>query len=202
MFCRKCGTETSDDSQFCRKCGVSVNTGFAVSSSGAAAAPARIAEKTKSKRVAIWFLLPILALVVWWAATSNSPGAQQFRHVTQQQRVTTISNPDLGVSPNGYASFKFDVPAGATSVHLQGGFFAKGGSGNDVEVFLLPEQDFLNWQNGHRAVTLYNSGKVTTGTINVNLPSDAGTYYLVFSNKFSLVSPKSVNVNTKMTFYQ
>lgn len=202
MFCRKCGTETPDDSQFCRKCGALLETGLAVSASGAAAAPARVEAKPRQKRVAIWFLLPILAIIIWWAATSHSPGAEQLRHVTQEQRVVTVSNPDLGVSANGYYSFKLDVPAGATDVHLQGNFVAKGGIGNDIEVFLLSEQDFVNWQNGHNAASLYNSGKITMGTINVSLASNAGTYYLVFNNKFSLLSRKSVNVNARMTYYQ
>jgi hypothetical protein len=33
------------------------------------------------------------------------------------------------------------------------------------------------------------------GANRVSLPSDAGTYYLVFNNKFSLVSPKAVQDN-------
>jgi hypothetical protein len=34
------------------------------------------------------------------------------------------------------------------------------------------------------------SGKVTVGNFSVNLPSDAATYFLVFDNRFSLLSKK------------
>ena len=73
---------------------------------------------------------------------------------------------------------------------------------NDVEVFLLSENDFVNWQNGHAANSLYNSGRVTVGHINVNLPSEAGTYYLVFSNKSSLLTQRSVMVDAALAYYQ
>ena len=76
------------------------------------------------------------------------------------------------------------------------------GLSNDIEVFVMPEDDFVNWQNGHPAKTLYNSGRVTVGTLNVNLPADAGTYYLVFSNKSSLLTQRNVLVDAALTYYQ
>ena len=38
-------------------------------------------------------------------------------------------------------------------------------------------------------------------TVNVKLPDDAGKYYFVFNNKFSLVTPKAVQANLTMTCY-
>jgi hypothetical protein len=98
-------------------------------------------------------------------------------------------------------SFKLTVPADASYVTLQGHFAATGGSGNDVEVYMLPEDGFTNWENIHSATPLYSSGRVTQDTLNVALPPDAGTYYLVFSNKFSLVTPKAVQTNITLTYY-
>jgi hypothetical protein len=98
-------------------------------------------------------------------------------------------------------SFKLTVPADASYVTLQGHFAATGGSGNDVEVYMLPEDGFTNWENRHSATPLYSSGRVTQDTLNVALPPDAGTYYLVFSNKFSLVTPKAVQTNITLTYY-
>jgi len=71
-------------------------------------------------------------------------------------------------------------------------FRARGGSGNDIEVFILDEEGFENWRNGHRAQTYYNSGRVTVGHFNVRLA--AGKYFLVMNNKFSLVSNKVVTI--------
>src|SRR5258706_38810 len=45
MFCPKCGTEASDDSQFCRKCGLGISVA-STGSAAAAVAPARVATST------------------------------------------------------------------------------------------------------------------------------------------------------------
>ena len=73
---------------------------------------------------------------------------------------------------------------------LSGKFRARGGSGNDIEVYILDEDGFENWRNGHRASTYYNSGRVTVGRFNVKLSE--GIYYLVMNNNFSVVSNKAV----------
>lgn len=204
MFCSKCGTESPEDSQFCRKCGIAMHT---VSTGGAAAAvaPAReavVAEKPKKSGTskAVWFVIILLALGFWWVASSNSPSARQIQQIAKQQHTETLHNPALSVNPTGFSYFKLDVPVNASDATLQGSFTASGGSGNDVEAYVMSEADYVNWQNGHAAKTYYNSGKVTVGTINVRVPT--GTCYLVFSNKFSLLSSKSVRVDGTLTYYQ
>ena len=104
------------------------------------------------------------------------------------------------VPAGAYHYVKFTAPAGATNVKLQGHFTATGGSGNDIEVWLVTEDGFTNWQNGHAATTFYNSGRVTQDALNASLPG-TGTYYLVFNNKFSFLSPKAVQANMSLSFY-
>jgi hypothetical protein len=106
------------------------------------------------------------------------------------------------VGASGYTYEGFTVPSGATQVKLQGHFVATGGSGNDIEAYVLTEDGFANWKAGHSANTFYNSGRVTQDTLNVSLPADAGKYYLLFSNKFSWLTPKGVQTSDmKLTFY-
>jgi len=40
------------------------------------------------------------------------------------------------------------------------------------------------------------------GDVNATLPNDTGAYYLVFNNKFSLLSPKAVQGNFTLTYYR
>lgn len=214
MFCPKCGTEHPDDSQFCRKCGQGLAVVASATGTAAAVAPARIPETKPQEKpgrklvrtpFAIAGVLLLLFIVYGYNAsqrTNPNPNANPIDRIVKQQHTTTLSNPQLLVNPLNFAYFKLDVPAGASSVLLHGDFTASGGLGNDIEVFLLPESDFVNWQNGHNAKTFYNSGKVTIGTINVNLPAAQGTYYLVFNNKYSLLARKSIRVDAALTFYQ
>lgn len=92
------------------------------------------------------------------------------------------------------------MPASATEVRVEGTFTATGGTGNDVEVYLLNDDEFVNWRNGHAVNALYNSGRMTQGTLNTSLPSGAGTYHLVFNNKFSLFSPKAIKASIRLHY--
>lgn len=196
MFCVKCGTGTPDDSQFCRKCGHPLG----VTSATAAPPAAPIPPAKPKSRWSLGVFLVLLALILWWVVASHSPGARQLQQIARPQHTDLLNNPALSINPTGYSYFKLDVPPGASGIHLQGNFTASGGSGNDIDAYVLSEADFVNWQNRHVATTYYNSGKVTVGDINVNLPA-AGTYYLVFDNRFSLLSQKSVRVNATLTYY-
>jgi len=217
MFCRFCGTTLPDDSTFCQSCGKSLATNPTSSNTGAAPALAPIRppapQPTSNKKqnpIVAGVLLVILVLVViWWAAnkqdrSNTSAGFRPSSPSIPQPQLhrVTIGSGALTVNATTYAYFTLNVPSGANNVRLQGRFSATGGSGNDIEVFLLSDSQYTNWQNGHSTPTFYNSGKVTVNDVNVTLPNDAGTYYLVFNNKFSLLSPKAVEEHLTLTYYQ
>jgi hypothetical protein len=77
-----------------------------------------------------------------------------------------------------------------------GRFTAQGGSGNNIEIFIMDADGFTNYKNGNTAQTFYNSGRVTVGNFKVVLPR--GVYYFVLNNKFSWLSSKAVQIS----FYQ
>jgi hypothetical protein len=205
MFCLTCGTDLPNDSRFCRSCG---QTQTAVSTGGgAAAAPARIptpASKPQNKTTIgiVAGLLVIVALAgVWYVQNSSRQPIPTA--TTPQPRLYTQSMGDKAFTVNagGAQYFIFEAPAGAFSVNLKGHFAATGGTGNDIEVYLLTADDLVNWQNGHTVHTLYNSGRVTQETLNVVLANDAGKYCLVFNNKFSFLTPKAVQADIALTYH-
>jgi hypothetical protein len=96
------------------------------------------------------------------------------------------------VDPGAYMYVEWNFGE-ATTVSAK--FRARGGSGNDIEVFIVDEEGFENWRNGHNAPTFYNSGRVTVGHFNLRLKP--GKYFRVMNNRFSAVSNKVVT----FTFY-
>ena len=106
----------------------------------------------------------------------------------------------FAVAPRTFTPFRFAVPSGSSKLQLEGTFSATGGANNDIEVMLLEESQFLNWQNRHKFTATYESGRVTADRIRVSLPPDPVTYVVVFSNRFSLFSSKDVKADVKMQY--
>ncbi len=227
MFCNACGTQLPDESRFCLKCGNTLPaTGTATSGTGAAAAPAAAPEATLTaapapsptddrqrsrdliepepkRRIAIWILVPLLAVAIGYLIYSLNSGTPQGGTPLQKLAATEYTEklPEEHFSVNalGGNSTKFEVPPGAFNVRAEGNFSVEGGSGNDIEVFIFDEDGFANWQNRHAATPYYSSGRATRGTINVTLPGP-GTYVVVFSNKFSIMSSKEVEAHVTVRY--
>jgi hypothetical protein len=109
-----------------------------------------------------------------------------------QSAQATIVNNTFPVAPRSYVYYTFRVEGEA---RVRGRFSASGGA-NDVEVFILDDDGFQNFKNGHRASTYYNSGGyVTVGTIDRTLGE--GTYYLVFNNSAAMLTNKVVTADVK-----
>ena len=124
-------------------------------------------------------------------ATSNTSNLRLPRSVN-------LVNGQITVQPGQYNYYYFTIPTGATGITLTGSFTASGGGGNDIEVLVMDQTNFANWQNRNQFSSYYDSGQVTTGTVHASLPA-SGTYDLVYSNRFSTVSSK--NVQTTVYLY-
>jgi len=156
----------------------------------------------------------IVALVGWYVdrhaethattPAASSPSSSEMVRVAPQPQLHTVNigQGALSIAAAHYAYYTLPVPTGAHNVKVQGHFTATGGAGNDIESFLLSEDEFTNWKNRHTTPTYYNSGKVTVGDIQAGLPDGPGMYYLVFNNNFSLLTAKAVVFTGTMIYYQ
>jgi len=123
----------------------------------AATAPAIVPPKAKTVRasfvIGLLLALALLAFIVVNAIrqeNSNSARAFSQPHLPlgpQLHRVT-IGTGAITVNASNYSYFTMPVPAGASNVSVQGHFTATGGSGNDIEGYLLSQEQYTNWQNG------------------------------------------------------
>ncbi len=223
MFCNECGSQVPDGAKFCQQCGKTTPTGAVTSSSSGAAQAVRMGPESPSTPVSpqqsntgrtVLLLVILVGLVAWLIyglasstasnrpqIASNSPTVQ--RQPTIQAVTVPLSEKAFTISSDQYKYFKFTIPPQSSDVRMEGRFEASGGTGNDVEVLILSEDAFTNWQNHHRVPTYYNSGKVTVGTIEARLPAtitDSATYYLIFSNVFSVFSNKAVSADISLHF--
>lgn len=196
MFCSQCGKEIADDSQFCSKCGRAVS----------ATIPTQAARPDRQVTTWTWVLVLLLAILGGWALinvsshTANGQAPVQLPSIIAFPRTQVLVNTSMTVKALGYSYYKFVVPSGSRKVSVDGHFSATGGMGNDVEVLILGEDEFVNFQNGHNTSTYYNSGKVTQDAISATLPDRSGTFYLVFNNNFSLLTPKAVQANATLHY--
>ena len=193
MFCTQCRTELPEGSEFCSKCG----TAQAVQSSSVAFKARRPAVRRLLTAIVLVGLGIILLLVLARSLVrtnqTNNAFVRQMASIGAQPHEQNIADQAITVKADGYAYYKFVVPSDAQHVWVDGHFSANGGFGNDIEVYLLDEDGFANWQNRHAVTPYYNSGRLTQGQIHANLAL-SGSYYLIFNNKFSLITPKVVQV--------
>jgi hypothetical protein len=107
--------------------------------------------------------------------------------------VNIISGASVNIGAGKYQSYSFQVRDTAV---VTGKFRAQGGPQNDIEAYILDQDGFLNWTNDHRAPAYYNSGRLTVGNIDTVL--GAGTYYLVFNNRYSQDDRKTVEASIQL----
>lgn len=132
------------------------------------------------------------------ASTYRNPGPALTPTPTPsapaQPPVDIISSGMTVPIPAGkYRSYSFRVDSRAV---VTGRFQAQGGAQNDIEAYILDYDGFINWTNNHSAPAYYNSGRLTVG--NIRAPLAAGTYYLVFSNRYSAADDKTVEANIQL----
>ena len=198
MTCPKCKSDQPDNARFCSQCSEPL---------------AQDSKKTVSNS-RTWALIALAALffglVVTGFITSRNPGNTDpnealLRSMAQnklpQTHLVTIVNSAATVNASSYAWYTFSVPPGANTIVVNGHFSATGGQGNDIECYVLDEDSFVNFKNGHPATTFFNSGKVTQAKIGAVLTSP-GTYYIMLDNRFSLITPKAVQIDATLSYVQ
>ncbi len=187
MHCVYCGNEIREGQGFCSKCGKQAGAAKPAARSGFVVA-----------LLAVFFVG--FGLVVYLVRADNTATNMQPNTWAQPRLYTETIDNAFTVPQLRDKSYRFVIPPGARDATLQGRFTATGGAHNDIEVWVMNNDGFVNWQNKRSVTPIYNSGRVTQGTLNVSLPSATETYYLVFNNRFSFISPKAVQDNLTLQY--
>jgi hypothetical protein len=176
--------------------------------------------RAKPNRRRLVFLLLLLAVVtfVMWVTTSEGPAAQDIQELVGWKHDQTILDTPFTVGPHTFRYYKFALPEGSVNVAIVGQFAADASNGaprkemdtkgkgakdpqdSGIEVYVLTDAAFTVWQNGYATSSIYESGKVPAGAVQAEIPAGAGIYYLVFSNKSSLKTPRSVRATVLLRY--
>ncbi len=211
LGCSKCGATLPDDAEFCSKCGKSVSSPPKTATVVEVLSPAKPPQPPRRRRLYLWLLPVILIGITFWALISDNAGAQHFQELVGMKQDRVILDSTFSVGPHTFRYYKFALPEGSLNVAVVGQFSStadlqnsgthktpvvdkKGtDSDNNIEVNILTESAFTVWQNGYATSALYESGRVAEGAVQADVPAGAGIYYLVFNNKSSPKTPKTVH---------
>jgi len=221
MFCQKCGVELLDTTKFCVKCGHKLKSEPHISNKALVAVGIAALVSVGSATLSYWpgssptwtastdspspgasvspSPTPMPQITVVRATPklrpTEAPDLEETTETaptpTPQAYARAITQGPFTLNPGTYVFYQVRAISEA-SLRIEGWFEASGGSRNDIEVYILDEIGFTNFKNGNAARTYYNSGRATTGKPHVALPWDNQNYYVVFNNRFSLFSSKSV----------
>jgi len=209
LGCSKCGSSLPDGAQFCLQCGKPISVLPKEPAVVGELAP-ELVQPRRKPRVFLWILVALLVSLTVWTAMSDNPFAQGLQEMVGWKHDQPILETPFTVSGHNFRYYKFTLPEGSTNVSIVGQFTAssaeqkatkpKEKADNDIEVYVLSEPAFAVWQNGYATSAVYESGRVSKGTLQADLPAGAGVYYLIFSNKFATRDTKSVSANVLLRY--
>jgi len=162
----------------------------------------------------LWIVLAMLLAAIAWVATSSNPLAEGIQELAGNKHDQAILDTPFSVTPHNFRYYKFSLPEGSTNVAIVGEFAAAAESDNrksesksqpqetetGIELYVLSESAFAIWQTGYATNSVFESGRVSHGKVQADLPAGPGVYYLVFSNKFSSKTGKKVNADVVLRY--
>ncbi len=137
------------------------------------------------KQKAVWFLTV--------AATLSLPVVAQ----NERPEPRLLCGTAFTIAAHSSKDCAFTVTQAMGAAKIEGRFRATGGPRNSIEVWVLDDDAFVNWRNHHHVTPLYNSEKVTQGTLDLVLPRP-GRYHIIFNNDFSVMTPKAIEANVTL----
>ena len=212
LGCAKCGASLPDEAQFCLKCGKPVSLP-PKSPAVVEAIPLEIRQPRPKRRIFLGILLAALIGAILWVGLSDSPSAQQVQEFVGWKHDQIILDAPFSIGPHTFRYYKFALPEGSVNVAIVGQFSSFADSSNigkrrdtarsknsenedidnNIEVYVLTDSAFTVWQHGYATSSVYESGKVSEGSVQADVPAGAGIYYLVFSNKAAPKAAKNVH---------
>ena len=109
--------------------------------------------------------------------------------------VSVMDDPALMLPPREHFDTAFVVAdPHARPCTFRGRVQGVEGGNRDFEVYVLDEDGHANWHNGVEPRALLETGRTSSSTIEIPIPAD-GRFHLLISNRFSVFTSKTVQVD-------
>lgn len=205
MLCPKCMAQIPDDSRKCPRCRAVILDSAPLLASTDVAKDIPLQEKqvrTLSIGATLALASMLLAGVVAHrigerrhaeftnATTARNAGASQASR-------TRIARTKLAMRPGAILSFKFAVPPGCASATLQAQFVPGSEPGAALtQMTVFDEDSYARWRSHAASRAVYTS-RIPTSLMNLSLPIEPRTYFLVFSQGASTL-PTTVQADVEL----
>jgi len=119
---------------------------------------------------------------------------------TESEYTEPIVSGVVSVDAGEFQYEQFKVPADASIPIVRGSFLVSGGDMENINVMIVNGDGFASWQNGLAPEDhYYLSSQVMTANLEAKVPSGT-TLYLVFDNRHSLDSAKSIDAEIELAY--
>lgn len=118
---------------------------------------------------------------------------QSYWTSSSSEIIKPIIDGDITVNEKSYIFYDFSVPS--TYFHIKGNFTILDNKDEIISVYIMDEFNLFLWLNNNNPSMYFDSGKVRTGEIDVQIPV-GGLFFLVFDNLSSEIQNSlAVDVN-------
>jgi hypothetical protein len=205
MLCPKCMAQIPDESRKCPRCRAVILDSAPLLASTDVAKDIPQQEK-QIRSVSIGAVLA-LASVLLGGLVAHRIGERkraEFANALASRNAaaaqvgrTRVANTKLAMRPGAVLSFRFAVPPGCASATLQAQFVPGSEPGAALtQMTVFDEDSYAKWR-GHTASRAVYTSKIPTSLMNLSLPIEPKTYFLVFSPGASTL-PTTVQADVEL----
>ena len=198
MLCPQCGSELPDDVSSCSKC----HYRFSLETAPAITTDTASQERQFRKLLIVAFLaLVFVAGGIWVSvrATGTGWGTSLWSAREAPEVTLPIVATSQKLKSKEYVSYAFVVPPNCKAVRVDGNFAVSTRPSSGVEVLIADAAGFEGWKNHRPAAIVYNSGRVSQGSLNLPLSSARTKYYLIVNNASS-PHPQDVQMDVRLHY--
>jgi hypothetical protein len=205
MLCPKCMAQIPDDSRKCPRCRAVILDSAPILASTDVAKDIPQQEK-QIRSLSIGVTLALASVLVGGVVAHRigerrraefTNAATARKAAPSQAGRIRVAKTKLVMRPGAILSFKFAVPPGCASATLQAQFVPGSEPGAVLtQMTVFDEDSYAKWRSHAASRAVYTS-KIPTSLMNLSLPIDPRTYFLVFSQGASTL-PTTVQADVEL----